>query len=118
MAGRRVKLPKRVKRDPAVLDPPMLARLFREAEGTRAYPFIVTAASTGCRRGELCALNWADVDFEKATISKSLEQTRQGGLRLKCTKSGRPRFFGLDAFALEVPAAHREEQRQDKRNFG
>ena len=120
MADRRVKLPKRVKRDPAVLDPSMLARLFRESEGTRAYPFVVVGASTGCRRGELCALAWADIDFGKGTLSitKSLEQTKKGGLRVKSTKSGRPRFFGLDAFALEVLAAHWEEQERDKAKFG
>jgi integrase len=120
MAARKVKLPKRVKRNPAVLDPSMLAKVFQVAEGTRAYPFIVTAASSGCRRGELCALTWSDVNFEKGSlaITKSLEQTNKGGLRLKCTKSGRPRFFGLDAFALEVLAAHREDQKQDQASFG
>ena len=51
------------------------------------------------------------------TVSKSLEQTR-AGLRVKCTKSGKPRIVGLDDFALEVLAAHREEQNQDKVTFG
>lgn len=120
MANRRVKLPKRMKRQPPVLDPAMLARLFKAAEGTRAYPFIVLAAASGARRGELCALHWSDIDFDKGTmsISKSLEQTKAGGLRVKSTKSGRPRFFGLDAFALEVLTAHREAQQQDRANFG
>ena len=120
MSDRRVKLPKRAKRKPAVLDPEMLGKLFDAAHGTRTYPFIVLAACSGARRGELCALTWKDVNFEKSTlsISKSLEQTRAGGLRVKTTKSGDPRYFGLDEFALEVLAEHREEQKQDKLNFG
>ena len=120
MSDRRVKLPKRAKRKPAVLDPEMLGRVFEAAQGTRVYPLIVLAACSGARRGELCALRWEDVNFQKSTlsISRSLEQTRAGGLRVKTTKSGEARYFGLDEFALEVLAEHREEQKQDKLNFG
>jgi integrase len=119
MADRKVKLPKRPKPSPAVLDAGAVAAIFQAAEGSRLYPFIVTAACSGCRRGELLALTWADLNFETGlmTVSKSLEQTR-AGLRVKCTKSGKPRSIGLDDFALEVLAAHREEQNQDKVTFG
>jgi integrase len=90
------------------------------AGGPRAYPFIITAASSGARRGELCALTWEDVDFEKSRLSvtKSLAQTRAKGLWVKSTKSARPRYFPLDEFALEVLADHREEQTLDKAKFG
>jgi integrase len=120
MADRRVKLPKRSKRRPAVIDPSMLGELWETARGLRIYPFIVTAACTGARRGELCALIWPDIDFGRGvlTISKSLEQTKASGLRVKGTKSGEPRYFGLDDFVLEVLLEHREEQARDKRNFG
>jgi integrase len=37
---------------------------------------------------------------------------------VKSTKSGEPRYFGLDEFALEVLAEHREEQMRDKAKFG
>jgi integrase len=120
MADRRVKLPKRPKSKPAVLDPAMLGKLFAVAHGTRAYPYIVLGACSGCRRGELCALTWDDIDFEKGSlsISKSLEQTKAHGLRIKSTKSGEPRYFGLDEFALEVLAEHREQQAVDRVNYG
>jgi integrase len=119
MADRKVKLPKRPKPSPAVLDAGAVAAIFQAAEGSRLYPFIVTAACSGCRRGELLALTWADLNLETGlmTVSKSLEQTR-AGLRVKCTKSGKPRSIGLDDFALGVLAAHREEQNQDKVTFG
>jgi Phage integrase family len=40
---------------------------------------LVTAVSTGCRRGELLALEWRDIDFQTGmiSISKSLEQTKK-----------------------------------------
>jgi len=120
MADRRVKLPKRDKRRPAVLDPAMLGKLLEVSRGTRAYPFIVTACCSGARRGELCALTWPDVDFDKGSIviSKSLEQTRNAPLRVKGTKSGETRHVGLDDFAVETLVEHRQQQQQDKAMFG
>jgi integrase len=120
MADRRVKLPKRAKRKPAVLDPIILGKLFDVVRETKLYPIVVIAACSGCRRGELLALTWADIDFEKGivTISKSLEQTRGGGLRVKSTKSGAPRVVGIDDFALEVLRHHQAHQEQDKAAFG
>jgi integrase len=119
MADKKVKLPKRPKPDPAVMDPGALGVIFKEAEDTRLYPVVVTAACSGCRRGELLALTWPDLDFESGivTVSKSLEQTK-AGLRIKATKSEKPRTIGLDDFTLDVLAAHREAQKQDKINFG
>jgi integrase len=119
MADRKVKLPKRPKPHPGVMDAAALGAIFRAAEGTRLYAFVLTAASSGCRRGELLALTWPDLNFEtgEMIVSKSLEQTK-AGLRVKQTKSGKPRTIGLDDFALDVLAAHRQQQEQDKLNFG
>jgi hypothetical protein len=65
-------------------------------------------------------LTWSDIDCANGvvTISKSLEQTRKGGLREKSTKSGEPRLIGLDDWGLEVLEEHRQQQEEDKRNFG
>jgi integrase len=41
-----------------------VAAILQAAEGIRLYPCFVTAACSGCRRGELLALTWADLDFE------------------------------------------------------
>jgi integrase len=119
MADRKVKLPKRPKAEPAVLDASALGAIFRAAEGTSLYSVVVTCACSGCRRGELCALTWVDLDFDAGVmiVSKSLEQTK-AGLRVKRTKSGKSRTIGLDDFTLDVLAAHREDQKQDKANFG
>jgi integrase len=114
MANKRVRLPKR---NPAVLDQDKLWALFERARGTRLYPFIVTASATGCRRGELLALQWSDLNDSTGalSVSKSLEQTKVGGLRVKSTKSDVPRRFSVPEWALEVPRDHREERVEDRR---
>jgi len=119
MANKRVKLPKLPKRKPAVLDPAKLGVLFERARGTRLHPFIVLAADTGCRRGELLAATWPDfnVDAGELTISKSLEQTK-AGLRVKSTKSGESRRIGLSDWAIEVLKEHARAQARDRELFG
>jgi integrase len=119
MANRRVLLPKLAKRRPAVLDEAKLGTLFDRARNTRLYTFVILAAATGCRRGELLALQWSDLDFQTGLldISKSLEQTR-AGLRVKSTKSEEPRRVAVPEWALEVLKQHRAEQEKDRAMFG
>jgi integrase len=119
MANRRVRMPKLVKRRPPVLDEAKLRTLFDRARNTRLYPFIVLAAATGCRRGELLALQWSDLDVQTGSleISKSLEQTK-AGLRVKSTKSEEPRCVAVPEWALEVLNQHRAEQEKDRAMFG
>ena len=71
------------------------------SRGDWLFEFIEVALCTGCRRGELLALEWTDINWAAKTISvsKSIEQTR-AGLRLKSTKGGRPRVFSLPALAI------------------
>jgi integrase len=119
MANKRVVLPKLVRRRPAILDKEKLRALFDHARNTRLYPFIVLASATGCRRGELLALRWADLNEStgELTVSKSLEQTK-AGLRVKSTKSGEPRRFVVPEQAVDILRDHRIEQEQDREMFG
>lgn len=91
-----------------------MSQLLGAVSGTSLFPLFVTAASTGCRRGELLALEWHDVDFQTGiiTVSKSLEQTKNG-LRIKSTKSGKARRFLLPSVALRVLLEHRRSQQQE-----
>ena len=120
MSNKRVRLPKLTKRAPAVVDQDKLLALLERSRGTRLYPLIVLASATGCRRGELLALTWSDVDEATGDllVSRSLEQTRHGGLRVKGTKSGEPRRFSVPEAALTVLRDHREEQNRDRQLFG
>jgi integrase len=75
-------------------------------------PIAVLALSSGARRGELLALNWANVDLDAGTIKieRSLEQTK-AGLRYKApkTKNGR-RVVSLPPIAVDALRAHRRRQ--------
>ncbi len=120
MRNKRVKLPPLPKRKPNVVDSKeKLKALFDGAWGTRQYAFIVTASATGCRRGELLALEWTDLNRAtgELSVTKSLEQTK-AGLRVKTTKSGKDRKFVLPEAAVAVLDDHRAEQENDKRLFG
>jgi integrase len=80
---------------------------------------VVLAAATGCRRGELLALEWSDLNEATSEIyvSKSPEQTK-AGLRIKTTKSEEARRFSVPEWALEVLRAHWQEQQHDRQLFG
>jgi integrase len=110
----RVILPKAERKEVRVLDKQGFSQLLNAVCATGFFPLFVTAASTGCRRGELLALEWRDIDFQTGiiTISKSLEQTKRG-LRIKSTKSGKPRHFLLPSVALRVLWEHRRNQQQE-----
>lgn len=119
MANKLVRLPKLVKRKPPVLDKEKLRELFDRARGTRLYPFIVLGAATGCRRGELLALLWSDLNEAtgELNVTKSVEQTK-AGLRIKCPKGEEPRQFVVPDWAVAVLAERRKEQANDRAMFG
>lgn len=56
--------------------------------------YFMLALLTGARRGELCALTWADVNRNTITISKSRGHVQGRGLVTGPTKNGRTRYVG------------------------
>jgi integrase len=114
-----VQLPKVPKREAQVLDTGQLRAFLEAARAHGVYEFIMLATATGCRRGELLALTWADVDFtgRLMRVSKSLEQTK-GALRVKPTKTEKPREISLPKSAIEVLRIHRGRQAENRRLFG
>ena len=73
-------------------------------EPTKWQAFISLAADTGCRRGELCALEWNDVDFENGIVNvrKNLQYTSGKGVYFTSPKNGKTREvdIGEDTIAL------------------
>jgi integrase len=116
MAG--VILPKVAKREAKVLDHQQLAAYVAAARTAGVYEFTMLAIASGCRRGELLALQWSDIDFNARVvrISKSLEQTK-AGLRIKPTKTEKPRELPLPDYAIGVLRAQRAVQSENRRQF-
>jgi integrase len=95
-----------------ILSDERIGEIMTKLAGHPLYPIAMFALGTGCRRGEVCGLQWGDIDFTAATvtISRSMEQTG-AGVRTKDpkTRTGR-RTIPLAAHTIEVLRAHRAKQ--------
>lgn len=80
-----VELPKLVKYQAEVYDDIEIEKLLQETKGTDMYLFIVLEISLGLRRGEIAALEWSDIDFEKSVIHITKNRVIAG--KEKITKS-------------------------------
>ncbi len=96
------------------LNPPEPAGVLRLiAEAERADPdlacFLLLAATTGARRGELCALRWSDLDKKTGalTISRSIVETQGSTLIEKDTKTHSSRRIALDSGSIAALTAQR-----------
>lgn len=72
--------------------------------------FVRLAASTGARRGQLCALRWADVDVERGSVTFAAAVVDGGpgiGPVVRSTKTGAAWQVALDADTVAAVAAHR-----------
>jgi integrase len=71
--------------------------------------FLHLAATTGARRGELCALRWGDIDVERGSLSieRSIIEV-SGGVFEKDTKTHSSRRIALDEGSLEVIELQRQ----------
>ncbi len=83
-----------------------------EAEDPDFGVFLRLTATTGARRGELCALRWSDVDLRggTVTISRALVDSADGGYVEKDTKTHAARRIALDAAMVKVLRAHQRRQ--------
>jgi integrase len=101
------------------LETDQVKAFLESVRGTWLYAFLLLDSATGCRRGELLALTWPDVDLQsgRIQITKSLEQTK-AGLRIKPTKSEEPRDFVVPELAIGELARHLAEQKRIREMFG
>ena len=115
----KVKLPKVERTEARALTQEEMERLRSVCRGDWTLTFVDISLATGARRGELLALEWADVDWLTATlmVSKSLEQTK-AGLRVKRPKSGRVRKFRLGQTAIASLRFLHEQQQEHRKLLG
>lgn len=105
--ARGVKIPKGGSKDKPVLNRGEMRFFLSKARELdhEYYPVWAMAFETGCRSGELWALNWTDVDFERRLISinKSYNSRIK---KIKSTKTGEPRKVpispGLETLLKEL----------------
>jgi integrase len=65
--------------------------------------FLRLAAVSGARRGELCALRWSDVDFDRATVEFARAMVIGGGaVTERGTKTGNTRRVGIDPGTVDA----------------
>lgn len=81
---------------------------------TRWGLFLWLTVVSGCRRGEMCALRWTDLDLVRGvmTVERSYSETAQRR-REKSTKSGQKRRIALDPYTVELFAAYRTQCEAD-----
>ncbi len=74
-----------------------------EATDPEMAALVFVAATTGCRRGELCGLRWSDIDFATATLTvrRSITDTSRG-VQEKDPKTHRSRRIALDPSTVIV----------------
>lgn len=98
-----------------------LKKLLEELESHRLFAFFRLLAYTGGRRGEILALRWSDLDFEKRTLSISKNRTRIGKTVIEqdSTKGGDgARIVQLDSETMRLIKDHRRRQIEERMKAG
>jgi integrase len=92
------------------VDPPDVdvTRRLLAAAGDDFGAWLRVAATTGARRGEVCGLQWRDVDTERSrlTIRRAVVYTPATGIVVKSPKTKKSRVVGLDGGTVESLRGH------------
>lgn len=74
--------------------------------------YINLAADTGARRGELCALQWQDIDWTNGTVTirRNLQYSAQMGVYETSPKNGKSRSVDVGPETLSLLRQLREDQ--------
>ena len=89
-----VEIPKIPKKVPLYLSKEEINLFLRSNRSNELYPLYVVALNTGCRRGELAALQWHQVIFDTNLIEVSATRDKLG--RKDTTKNGKNRFVPMN----------------------
>ena len=98
-----------------ILTADQISAVLTELKGHQIYPKAVLAIFAGLRRGEVLALHWKDIDFDRKVIivRAAIEETQAGGLTFKAPKSkAGVREVPMPDIVLETLSAYRRRQQE------
>ncbi|HEX4409947.1 MAG TPA: tyrosine-type recombinase/integrase [Xanthobacteraceae bacterium] len=104
-----------------ILTESQIGTVLERLNGRTLRPIVSFLLGTGCRRGEVLAVRWRDIDWDngRVRIERSVEQTKKGGLRFKSpkTKNSR-RNISISPWLLSELKAHRTRQHERRLTLG
>jgi integrase len=107
------RLPKARPRSPASPAPSAVAAVIsaaRRQQLDQLALYVWLAAITGARRGELCGLQWADIDLKAGVLHVAFSYLVRAGQRVrKDTKTHQDRHLALDPVTCAMLAEARKE---------
>lgn len=119
---KRITLPEIAEQETEIFSPEEVVILFDylENEPLKFKLLIHLAINTGCRRGELVALKWSDLDFQKETITVCRSNYKLKGREIesKSTKNNRIRRLSLPSYCISLLKQYEAEQMELYRQSG
>jgi integrase len=107
------KLPKSQPRFPTSPTPADVAAVIAAAKGQELdllALYMWLAAVTGARRGELCGLQWVDIDLDAGLVHIAFSYLVRGGQKMrKDTKTHQDRYLAIDAVTASVLAERKQQ---------
>ncbi|HZU74088.1 MAG TPA: tyrosine-type recombinase/integrase [Acidimicrobiales bacterium] len=106
------------KRPPTIWTKQQLGQFLRSVEAERDFALWRLAATTGMRRGELCGLEWGDVDLHGRHLFVRRARVMVGGGYAMTQEPKTPagvRKIGLDEVTVEALRAHKRLQEAERR---
>lgn len=95
--------------------------LLKQVKAHRLEALLTLAITTGMRRGELLALRWQDIDFERGCIQvkRTVSYHQVYGYVESEPKTARSRReIMLPAFVVDILKQHRQQQEEQQRAVG
>lgn len=113
----RVKLPPMRKYHATIYDDAELKKLIDITKGTPIESAIMLTVYYGLRRGEVCGLKWADIDFARRVIHiRNTRTTAEGGeiFQTSTKNESSTRDLPIDDFVYDYLTKLKDKQDQDK----
>lgn len=115
-----IKPPKRNKLKRTPTEEKAIKQLFENVRGEEYELGVHLAVACGLRRGEICAVQWSDMNFEtnKLNVSRAIVQTAETGIITKGTKDDEEREITVPSGCASLMKMVRRRQTADAEIMG